>query len=138
MTTIDNAAVSLGTGFYTAVSTGDWSLLPAVLHPEVTWTFPVNNVISGTARGIDGIIEQALLIGSYGVVINLEYVMMGMSSFILKLHNTTRRGSLVLDEHLGTVCTLRDALIATADTHLSDVEGMDAFFVPLSTAAIAR
>ena len=138
MTTIDNAAVSLGTGFYTAVSTGDWSLLPAVLHPEVTWTFPGNNVISGTARGIDGIIEQALLIGTYGVAIDLEYVMVGMSSFILKLHNTARRGSLVLDEHLGTVCTVRDGLIATADTHLSDIEGMNAFFVPLSTAAVAR
>ena len=138
MTTIDNAAVSLGIGFYTAVSTGDWSLLPAVLHPEVTWTFPGNNVISGTARGIDGIIEQALLIGTYGVAIDLEYVMVGMSSFILKLHNTARRGSLVLDEHLGTVCTVRDGLIATADTHLSDIEGMNAFFVPLSTAAVAR
>lgn len=137
MTTIDNAAVALGNGFYTAVSTGDWSLLPAVLHPEVTWTFPGDNVISGTSRGIDEVIEQVQLIGSYGVSIKLEYVMVGMTSFILKLHNTARRGSLALDEHLGTVCTVRDGLIFTADTHLSDIAGMNAFFVPLSVSAVA-
>lgn len=138
MTTLDDAAVPLATGFYTAVSTGDWSLLPGVLHPEVTWTFPGDNVISGTSRGIDEVIQQALLIGSYGVAINFEYLMVGVSSFILKLHNTARRGSLVLDEHLGTVCTIRDGLIATADTHLSDIEGMNAFFVPLAVPAAAH
>jgi hypothetical protein len=58
--------------------------------------------------------------------------MLGRDSFILKLHNTASRGSLVLDEHLGTVCTVRDGLIATADTHLSDITGMNAFFVPLA------
>jgi hypothetical protein len=29
------------------------------------------------------------------------------------------------------VCTIRDGLIATADTHLSDLEAMNVFFVPL-------
>jgi hypothetical protein len=57
--------------------------------------------------------------------------MLGENSFILKLHNTARRGALVLDEHLGTVCTVRDGLIDAADTHLSDIAGMNAFFVPL-------
>jgi uncharacterized protein len=114
------------------VSTAYWSLLPGVLHPDVTWTFPGKNVISGTARGIDEIIEQAQLIGSYGVSIQLEYFMLGRESFILRLHNMARRGSLVLDEHLGTVCTVRNGLIATADTHLSDIAGMNAFFVPLT------
>jgi hypothetical protein len=137
VTTIDSAALSLGTGFYSAVSTGNWSLLPDVLHPEATWTFPGDNVISGTAHGIDEIIDKAVLIGSYGVSIQLEYLMQGRSSFILKLHNTARRGSLVLDEHLATVCTVRDGLIATADTHLSDIAGMNAFFVPVPEALLA-
>ncbi len=131
MTTIDHTALALGTGFYTAVSTGDWSLLPDVLHPDIAWTFPGDNVISGTARGIDGVIDQATVIGSYGVAIDLEYVLSGVDSFVLTLHNTAHRGHLVLDEHLATVCTVRDGLIATADTHLSDIAGMNAFFVTL-------
>lgn len=137
MSTIASSAVKLGTGFYTAVSTADWSLLPGVLHPDATWTFPGDNLLSGTARGIDEIVRKAQLVGSYGVSIELEYVMLGELSFILKLHNTARRGALILDEHLGTVCTVRDGLIDTADTHLSDIAGMNAFFVPLPPGAFA-
>ena len=69
MTTIDSSVESLGTAFSAAVSTADWSLLPGVLHPDVTWTFPGENVISGTSRGIEEIIEKAKLIASYGVSI---------------------------------------------------------------------
>lgn len=137
MPTIDRSVMSLGTTVYSAVSMGDWSLLPKALLPAATWTFPGDNVISGTARGIDEIVAKALLIGSYGVVIRLEYFMLGRTSFILKLHNTAQRGSLVLDEHLGTVCTVQNGLIATADTHLSDIDGMNAFFVPVATPVLA-
>jgi len=138
MTTIDSSVESLGNTFYAAVSTADWALLPEALHPDATWTFPGENVLSGTARGIDEIIAKARLVGNYGVSIELEYFMFGTSSFILKLHNTARRGSLVLDEHLGTVCTVRDGLIAAADTHLSDIAGMNAFFVPFDESDSAR
>jgi uncharacterized protein len=37
----------------------------------------------------------------------------------------------VLDEHLATVCRLRDGRIVEIETYLDDVPGMDAFFVPL-------
>ncbi|MDN7451277.1 hypothetical protein QZM03_28475, partial [Burkholderia multivorans] len=43
-------------------------------------------------------------------------------------HNTARRNDLVLDEHLATVCTLRDGKIAAIETYLSDLPGMNAFF----------
>lgn len=35
----------------------------------------------------------------------------------------------VLDEHLSTVCFLRDGKIAAIETFLSDVAAMNAFFV---------
>jgi ketosteroid isomerase-like protein len=34
----------------------------------------------------------------------------------------------VLDEHLATVCTLRDGRIVAIETYLSDLDGMNAFF----------
>lgn len=59
--------------------------------------------------------------------------MFGTDSFIIKLHHTGRRGDLILDEHLGTVCTVRNGRIETADTHLSDIDAMNAFFVVIPT-----
>jgi ketosteroid isomerase-like protein len=118
--------------FHRAVSTGDWDLLRETLTPDVTWSFPGENLISGVATGIDEVIAKAKLIGSYGVSIELEHVLHGRDTVAVQLHNTARRGDLVLDEHLATFCTLRDGRIATADTHLSDLPGMNAFFVELS------
>jgi len=89
-------------------------------------------MLTGTATGIGEIAAKARLIGTYGVKIGFEYVMFGTDSFIIKLHNTGQRGDLILDEHLGTVCTIRGGMIASADTHLSDIAAMDAFFVPLT------
>ena len=132
MSTITPSAQDLADRFYRSITTGDWPGLTQILTPDATWRFPGDNMLTGTATGIPEIAAKARLIGSYGVKIGFEYVMFGTGSFIIKLHNTGRRGDLVLDEHLGTVCTRRDDLIATADTHLSDITAMNAFFVPLS------
>jgi uncharacterized protein len=45
------------------------------------------------------------------------------------LHNTARSDGAALDEYLATVCFLRNGKIASIETFLSDVQGMDAFFV---------
>ncbi|MEJ1975899.1 MAG: hypothetical protein WDN49_07115 [Acetobacteraceae bacterium] len=50
-------------------------------------------------------------------------------NFALSLHNTASREGRILDEHLATVCYLRDGKIAAIETYLSDVEAMNAFFV---------
>lgn len=133
MTTIAPSTQFLAHQFFQAISTRDWPALTGVLTPDATWTFPGDNILTGTSTGVDQIAAQAELIGSYGIHIGFEYVMFGTESFIIKLHNTGRRGDLILDEHLGTVCTVRDGRISTADTHLSDIDAMNAFFVPLTT-----
>ena len=132
MATITRSVEDLARQFHHAVSTGTWTLLPDIFTSDATWTFPGENTISGTARGVEEIAAKATLIGSYGLSINLERVLFGEDSFVLTLHNVGTRDGLVLDEHLATVCALRDGLIATADTHLSDIDGMNAFFVPLA------
>ena len=133
MTTLSPSARFLADRFFHAVSTGDWPSLTDILTPDATWTFPGDNTLSGVSTGVEQIAAQAQLIGSYGVKIGFEYVMFGTDSFIIKLHNTGRRDDLILDEHLGTVCTVRDGRIATADTHLSNIDAMNSFFVPIST-----
>jgi hypothetical protein len=45
------------------------------------------------------------------------------------LRNTARQGDRVLDEYLATVCRLKDGKIAAIETFLSDVDGMNAFFI---------
>ena len=131
--TIDaHAQQHLAEEFSRSILARDWPALAQVLTPDATWTFPGNNTLSGTVTGPAQIAAKAELILTYDVQIGVEYVMFGATSFIIKLHNTGRRGDLVLDEHVGTVCTVRDGRIASAETHLSDITVSDAFFVPLA------
>jgi ketosteroid isomerase-like protein len=47
----------------------------------------------------------------------------------LSLNNTAKRNTLNLDQHLATICSLRDGRISRIDTYLSDVDMLNAFFV---------
>jgi hypothetical protein len=55
-------------------------------------------------------------------------VLYGQFGFALSLNNTAQRGDLALDEHLATVCSLREEKISRIDTYLSDVPMANAFF----------
>ncbi len=128
MTSEDADQQRLAAEFHAALTTGDWDRLRAVLDPEVQWTLPGDNCISGTAQGADAVIGRAELIASYGLDFALEHVLMSRDNMALALHNTARRGALVLDEHLATVCRLHNGRIAAIETYLSDLPGMNAFF----------
>lgn len=114
--------------FHAALTTGDWDRLRAILDVEAEWTLPGDNHISGTARGADAVVARAELIASYGLDFALEHTLVSRDNMALALHNTARRGDLVLDEHLATVCRLHNGRIATIETYLSDLSGMNAFF----------
>jgi ketosteroid isomerase-like protein len=118
----------LATTFHRALITRDWALLREIMAPEVTWTLPGDNTVSGTVVGIDEVIARAELIASFGLTFTLEHVLVSRDNMALGLHNTARRGDLVLDEHLATVCTLREGVIVVIETYLSDLDGMNAFF----------
>ena len=100
-----------------------------MFHDDATWTLPGDNVISGTAKGADAVVERARLIASYGLSFNLENILLSRNNMALALHNTAERDGIRLDEKLATVCHLRDGKIAEIETFLSDVPGMDRFFV---------
>jgi len=48
---------------------------------------------------------------------------------VLYQHNTARRSELDPDEHLATVCRLRDRRIAEVETFTSDGPGTNAFLI---------
>ncbi|MFG3223898.1 nuclear transport factor 2 family protein [Kitasatospora sp. NPDC048194] len=122
-------AHDLGRRFHAALTAGDWAAIRSLLHDDATWTLPGDNTISGTAVGGDAVVERARKIASYGVSFELLHVLVSRDNMALSLHNTARRPDAVLDEHLTTVCRLRDGRIAEIETYLSDVPGMNAFFV---------
>jgi uncharacterized protein len=61
-TAIDNQ--QLAHTFHRALLHRDWDLLATKLHSDVTWTLPGDNRMSGTAVGLAGVIERAVLIAS--------------------------------------------------------------------------
>lgn len=128
MTTTAGGQQRLAVTFHRALISKDWALLREIMAPDVTWTLPGDNTISGTAAGIDEVIARAELIASYGINFALEHVLVSRDNMALGLHNTAQRGELVLDEHLATVCTLRGGRIVAIETFLSDLDGMNAFF----------
>lgn len=124
----EEAKLNLAYQFLSSLKTKDWNLLRSLLTDDSTWTLPGASIISGEAIGIDAVIERAQLIVSFGVSLQLNHVLYGMFGFALSVHNQAIRGDIQLDEHLATVCVLRDGKIASINTYLSDVPGVNAFF----------
>lgn len=121
--------VDIARSFLAAISTRDWSAIHTLLTEDAHWTLPGDNTISGTANGADAVVERARKITSYGLNFELQHVLVGSDSVALSLHNTARQGGRVLDEYLASVCQFKDNKIAAIETFLSDIDGMNAFFI---------
>ena len=129
--TPEHVKQDLAATFYGALIRKDWAALRPIMSPDVTWTLPGENQISGTAEGIDAVIARAQLIASYGLSFALQHVLVSRENMALSLHNEARRGDLLLDEHLATVCRIEEGKIAAIETYLSDVDVMNRFFADL-------
>ena len=129
MTTLDQK-LALGRQFHEALRTREWSLLETILTEDAVWTLPGANEASGsgTIEGSEAILDQFRIIAGFGLNFYLKHVLVSRDNMALQLHNTAVNGTRRLDEHLATVCYLRDGKIAAIETFLSDVPGMNAFF----------
>jgi ketosteroid isomerase-like protein len=125
----DDQKLALGRAFLAALKAGDWAGLRALIADDAHWTLPGNNAISGRVEGGDAVAAHAHKIAGYGLDFALKHILVSRENFALSLHNTARRDGVALDEHLATVCRIRDGRIAEIETYLSDVNGMNAFFV---------
>lgn len=119
----------VGEAFHTALTQGDWDTIRSLLHDDAIWVLPGDNAISGRTEGAEAIVERVRKIASYGLSFELLHILVSARNVALSLHNTARRGDVILDEYLATVCALRDGKVESIETYLSDVEGMNAFFV---------
>lgn len=124
-----SAQYDIARRFHAALAARDWSAIRALLTDDAQWTLPGDNTISGTAIGADAVVDRARQIANYGLNFSLLHILVSRDNVALSLHNTARQGDRVLDEYLATVCRLKDSKIAAIETFLSDVDGMNAFFV---------
>jgi len=115
--------------FLHALGTKNWDLLRSIITEDIFWTLPGKSLISGEVSGADAIITRAQQIVSYGVSLELKHILYGQYNVTLSVHNQASRGELILDEHLATVCIIRDGKISKIETYLSDIDGLNAFFI---------
>lgn len=106
----------------------DWDRMRSALADTATWSLPGETAVSGVAEGADAVVERGRAIVAGGVSVELRHILLGRDNAAVMLRNTGRRGDAVLDEHLTTVFTLVDGRIASLETLISDVPGLNAFF----------
>ena len=114
--------------FLYALGTQNWDLLLSIITEDISWTLPGASVISGEVSGANAIITRAQQIVSYGVSLELKHILYGQYNVTLSVHNQASRGELILNEHLATVCTIREGKISKIETYISDIAGLNAFF----------
>jgi ketosteroid isomerase-like protein len=115
--------------FLAAYKDHDWDSIAKLLHPNIEWTLPGDGKISGTAKGVDAVIERVKTIVGGGVVTKLHHILVGQNGLTLSLNNTASAADgRVLDEELATVLTVQNGLITKIDTYLSDVPMMEKYF----------
>jgi len=119
----------IGQKFLTALSTQDWDLMKSILSAGIVWSLPGNSLISGEAIGMEAVIKRAKLIVTYEITFTLKHILCGRYGVAISLNNTARRGDLILDEHIATVCQVRDGKIFAIDTYVSDIAMLNDFFV---------
>lgn len=125
----DNEKLLIARTFITSLKNSDWNGMRSILHAEATWTLPGESLLSGLASGAEAIIRRAQGLKHFGVNFDLKYILIGLNGFTLSLHNTASRGDLILDEQVAIVFELRDGKVTSMATYLSDVAGINAFFI---------
>ncbi|WP_315069108.1 nuclear transport factor 2 family protein [uncultured Clostridium sp.] len=116
--------------FLSAYKEHNWDAIGKLLHSNIEWTLPGEGMISGTAKGIDEVIERVKAIVNGGVVTKLHHILVGQNGLTLSLNNTgAAADGRVLNEELATVLTIQDGLIVKIDTYLSDVSMMEKYLI---------
>lgn len=126
----DETKLLIANTFIASLKANDWPGLHALLEPDAHWTLPGRSLLSGLANGGHVIVQRLQNLKKFGVNFDLKYILIGMNGFTLLLHNTSRRGELILDEQVAIVFGLTGEKIASMATYLSDVGGIEQFFVP--------
>ena len=123
------AILHIANTFITSLKNNQWDTMRSILAPDAIWTLPGTSLLSGPAHGAEAIIKRAQGLKYFGVNFDLKYILIGLNGFTLSLHNTATRGELILDEQVAIVFEVEAGKIAGMATYLSDVAGINAFFI---------
>lgn len=126
---VDPEKPVLAERFLSALRNGDKERLWSITAPFVRWTLPGESLISGVANGRDAVFNRMMQLRHFGVKFELMEILTGLESFALSLHNTANRRNATLDEYVAIVCQVENGKIAQIATLLSDVDGVNEFFV---------
>lgn len=119
----------IANAFLSAMKQNEWQKMSELMMDAVTWTLPGNSILSGKTSGEASVIKRAQSLKKFGVMFELQHVLYGFTGFTLSLHNTASRDNLILDEYVAIVFELHGDKICSMATHLSDVDGINRFFV---------
>lgn len=114
--------------FATAIVQDDHAGIAAHATPDITWTIPGVNVISGGATGIDQVIRLADTFAQYGLHIAPLGLAFGRDTVAVTLHDTGEHNGKRLDQDVVNVLTIRDDKISDVTAHLTDIDSFDAYF----------
>ncbi|MGN8069463.1 nuclear transport factor 2 family protein [Mucilaginibacter sp. SG564] len=125
----DAEKLSIAQTFINALKSNDWETMHSILADDAGWTLPGTSLLSGPANGAEAIIKRAQGLKYFGVKFDLKHILIGLNGFTLSLHNTASRGDLLLDEQVAIVFEVAGGKITSMATYLSDVAGINAFFI---------
>ncbi len=125
----DDEKLAIANKFITSLKSNDWDAMRSILVADASWTLPGTSLLSGLANGTEAIIKRAQGLKHFGVNFDLKYILVGLNGFTLSLHNTASRGNLLLDEQVAIVFEVKGGKIISMATYLSDVPGINAFFI---------
>jgi uncharacterized protein len=84
----------------------DWELLRSIVNPEIVWTFPGSNLLSGQAKGVNAVIVACKDLISYGPTFILKSILYGVRDVVLLTEISAARGDLALNTSLAAVLTV--------------------------------
>lgn len=116
----------------------DWALLRSIVNPEIVWTFPGSNLLSGQARGVNAVIAACKDLSSYGPTFIRKEILYGARSVVLLIEISAARGDLALDTCLAAVLTVEGKQITAIEMCVSDIAMAEAFFTDRSCHARFR
>jgi ketosteroid isomerase-like protein len=125
----DDEKLAIANVFITSLKSNDWDAMRSILAADASWTLPGTSLLSGPANGAEAIIKRVQDLKYFGVNFDLKHILIGLNGFTLSLHNTASRGDLILDEQVAIVFEVAGGRITDMATYLSDVAGINAFFI---------
>ena len=127
-TTAQTTIRTLGETFVRSLRMRQPEVLLPFLAEGVIWSLPGVSRISGEAIGPAAVVERARIIGSVGMQLELDHLLVGLHGVALSLHNTASYEGKTFDMHLVTVLTIYHGTIVCMDTFMQDVPAVNEFF----------